>query len=215
MSALQALAVLLASMPVGYGVTRPRHERWRARWWLRRCAGIGDARENEPVVAAGIVRPLDETLVAPLSGRTCVAYRSRAWISPPGGMSSGETTQLRPFALDLGEEEIIVTGEHAIWGLPPAPLLPRNLERESSFLARHALTAQPARFGYGRVASHARFTEVALEPGARVAVGGTLVLVPPDEPPDDERGFRDLPPPEARIVGNRARPLVFVDLDTP
>lgn len=212
MNAVQALAMLLASVPVTYGATRRRHERWRARWQLRRCLALGDARESDRVCAAGIVRLLDETLVAPLSGRTCVAYRSRVWPGwHTGAPFSAETMQLRPFVLDLGDEEIIVAGDHAIFGLPPLELAPRDLEREASFIARHALAVQHGLFG--RSASRARFAEVALEPGARVAVGGTLVLVPRDEPPtDNERGFRDPPPPSQRIVGNRARPLVFVDL---
>jgi hypothetical protein len=120
--------------------------------------------------------------------------------------------QLRPFVLDLGDEEIVVAGESAIFGLPPVELAPRNPEREASFIARHALASRPDMFGFGFAGSHARFAEVALEPGARVVVGGTLLLVPPDEPPaDGELGFREPPPPEQRIVGNRAYPLVFAD----
>ena len=212
MNAVHALAMLLASVPVTYGATRRRHERWRARWQLRRCLTLGDARESDRVCAAGIVRLLDEALVAPLSGRTCVAYRSRVWPGwHTGAPFSAETMQLRPFALDLGDEEIIVAGDHAIFGLLPLELAPRNPEREASFVARHALAVQHGLFG--RSASRARFAEVALEPGAQVAVGGTLVLVPRDEPPTDtERGFREPPPPSQRIVGSRARPLVFVDL---
>jgi hypothetical protein len=206
--------MLLASMPVGYGLTRRRHERWRARWRLRSCRALDDAHESDRVYATGIVRPLDETLVAPLSGRTCVAYRSRV----VGGLTRlhfpGETMQLRPFVLDLGDEEIVVAGEHAIFGLPPLPLAPRDPEREASFAARHALPSRPDAYGFPTAGTHARFSEVALEPGARVAVGGTLLLVPPDEPPaDGELGFREPPPPERRIVGNRAHPLVFADID--
>lgn len=150
----------------------------------------------------GIVRPLDETLIAPLSGRACVAYRSRVWqgfgdasIAPPR-----ETMQARPFVVDLGEDEVIVDSQHAIFGLDPIRL-PRDRERERSFALRHGLRAA------------AWFSEVAIEVGARVAIGGTLVLVPRDEPPLGELGFRDPPPPSQRIVGNRARPLVVVALD--
>jgi hypothetical protein len=175
----------------------PAVEEWRARWRLRGYAALDDdAHENELVVVTGVVRPLEDTLVAPLSGRTCVAYRSRAqtrfW-----PRIEHETMQLRPFVLDLGDEEIVVDGQRAIFGLARLRL-PRDPERELRFLARYTLE---------RVAT---FAEVALEPGAHVTIGGTLVLVPRDEPPADELGFRDPPPPSQRIVGNRQRPLVLV-----
>ena len=183
-------------------------ERWRARRRLRRYAPFDDeARENQLVAAVGIVRPLDETLVAPLSGRACVAYRSRVRTHV---LPSRETMQVRPFLLDLGDEEIVVEGERAIFGLPPIRMSPPDPERERSFLARHALVgASPPTW------SALRFSEVALELGARVLVGGTLVLVPRDEPPEGELGFRDPPPPSQRIVGSRERPLVFVDPGDP
>src|SRR5262249_61760509 len=160
-SAAQALAMLLASVPVGYGLTRRRHERWRARWLLRSCRTLDDARESDRVYATGVVRPLDETLVAPLSGRTCVAYRSRI-VGLARSPFQGETMQLRPFVLALGDEEIVIAGEHAIFGLPPLGLAPRDPEREASFAARHALPSRPDAFGFPTAGTHARFAEVAL-----------------------------------------------------
>jgi hypothetical protein len=176
-----------------------RFEELRARWSLRRCIGLDEATgDNVRVWTTGVVRPLDETLVAPLSGRVCVAYRSRVW-GWSGPQIVHETMQLRPFILDLGDEEIVVDGVHAIFGITPIKL-DRDAVREASFLARHASSTR----------AYARFAEVALELGVRVTVGGTLVLVPRDEPPIDELGFRDPPPPSQRIVGNRDRPLVLV-----
>ena len=204
MSAASTFAVFLASVPLTFGATRGLHERWRARWRLRDYPDLDDARENGRVSATGVVRALDETLTAPLSGRPCVAYRTRVWSSsqPTGvGYAYRETIQLRPFVIDLGDEEIIIDGERAMFGIPPQKL-PRDPEREASFLARHALA-------HGR----ARFSEVVLELGAHVTVGGTLVLVPRDEPAMEELGFRDPPPPSQRIVGNRERPLLLVALD--
>lgn len=173
-------------------------ERWRARWQLRGHTPLDLAGDHERVYAIGVVRPLEETLVAPLSGRACVAYRSRLTLSLNPFL---ETKQVRPFVLDLGEEEIVVAGEHAIFGVPPLAPAALDRERKASFLARHATRS-------------GRFQEIVLELGARVAVGGTLVLVPSDDPPiEGELGFRDPPPPERRIVGARRRPLVFVDVE--
>ncbi|HWO23910.1 MAG TPA: hypothetical protein VNO30_34445 [Kofleriaceae bacterium] len=180
-------------------------ERWRARWRLRGHAPLdADAREGDLVAAAGVVRPLDETLIAPLSGRACVAYRSRIRLGL-GGYAPRETMQVRPFVLDLGDEEIVVAGDRAIFGLAPLWLWPLDPGRERSFLARHAVSARDTAWTAGRL------SEVTLELGARALVGGTLVLVPRDEPPaHGELGFRDPPPPSQRIVGSRARPLVFL-----
>jgi hypothetical protein len=181
-------------------------ERWRARWRLREHTPLGEAREDDLVAAVGVVRPLEETLVAPLSGRACVAYRSRVHTGLGGIYAPRETMQVRPFVLDLGDEEVIVEGDRAIFGLAPLRLWPLDSGRERSFLARHAVSARAASWSTGRL------SEVALVLGARVAVGGTLVLVPRDEPPAHvELGFRDPPPPSQRIVGNRARPLVFAE----
>jgi hypothetical protein len=196
-SGFGSVFALITAVPITFGATRRLHERWRARWDLRNHDPLDlDAREGDLVFVGGIVRPLDETLIAPLSGRACVAYRSR--VGGPGSYA-GETMQLRPFALEQDDgTSIVVDGDRAIFGLAPQPLLPRNPGRERSFLARHALSAG------------SRFTEVAAELGASVVVGGTLVLVPREAPPTQELGFRDPPPPDPQIVGNRKSPLVIV-----
>jgi len=198
-------------VPITVGATRRLHERWQSRWRLRGHAELDDrARDGDLVHVTGVVRLLEETLVAPLSGRACVAYRSRVSSSTPAHATTatnvsatagrGETTQLRPFVLDLGSAgTVVVDGEHALFGLPPQKLVPRQPEREASFLARHAL-------GQGR----ANFSEVALQIGARVTVGGTLMLVPREVPPTIELGFRDPIPPAREIIGSRERPLVII-----
>lgn len=186
-------------------------ERRRASRRIRGYAPLDGARENELVRAVGVVRPLDETLVAPLSGRACVAYRSwfrESWIGLI--FSPSETAQIRPFVLDLGGEEIRVDGDRALFGLAPLARSPRDRDRERSFFAQHALPYAPS----SAVPTSGLFSELALELGARVVVGGTLVLVPRDEPPSEgELGFRDPPPPSRRIVGNRERPLLFAEPD--
>lgn len=177
-------------------------ERVRARRFARPCQLLADRlADNTPVIARGVVAALDETLVAPLSGRPCVAYRARVWARSLGGGARGfgETVQVRPFLLDLGDEEIVIAGDDAVYGLPRTPLPPGDVERRWSFAARHAL-------GHER----ARFTEIAIEVGARIQVAGTLVLVPRDEPPHDERGFRDPPSMSQQIHGSGEHPLVFL-----
>jgi hypothetical protein len=188
-STLGALAMLSSSVA-------DMTDRLRTRWHLRFHAPLDDdADEGDLVYVAGTVRALDETLVAPLTGRSCVAYRSRA----RGIAGWQETTQLRAFTIerDDGEGTIVAFSEAADLRVPPQRLVPRDPVRIRSFLARHALAS-------------ASVSEVLVEIGARVYVGGTLVLLPPDGPPTGELGFRDPPPPDPHLAGNRDAPLVIV-----
>jgi len=200
-SAASVFAVI-ASVPLGFSANRSMRERFHARWKLRQHREVvDDAGEGALVKVSGIVQPLDDILVAPLSGRPCVAYRSRVWgatrILPE---AAAETMQLRPFAIDRGPAEpVIVDGDRAVFSLPYVALTADDRERELSFLARHGMQRQ-----------RARFSEVALEVGARITIAGTLVLSPVDEPPVDELGFRDLPPPVLQLGGSRDRPLVIL-----
>lgn len=187
---------------------KPRlRDRLRARWRLRDHAPLGQrSREGDLVFVSGVVRSLDETLVAPLSGKRCVAYRARAKgpATPPqkGNTIWQETMQVRPFAIERDDDgaRIAVTGEHMHFVLAPEKL-GGHFDRESSFLARHAIA---------RSKGAASFNEVLVEVGAKVLVGGTLVLVPRDAPPTGELGFRDPPPPDPQLVGSRDVPLVIV-----
>ena len=195
------VATLLTASTITVGAIYRAHERTRARWCLRNHDLFDpDAREGDLVFVSGTVRALDETLVAPLSGRPCVAYRSRVRAS---SWSTGvyETMQLRPFVIerDDGGAPIVVDGERAMFGVPAQPLVPRNLEREASFCARHAVSKV-----------HARFSEVLVPLDSEVLVGGTLVYVPREAPPTGELLFREPAPPEPQLVGNREAPLIIV-----
>ena len=199
---MSAVSVFAALVPLGFSANRSMRERIYARWRVRHHHDvIDDAREGEQVKVTGIVQALDDMLVAPLSGRPCVAYRSRVWgatqIRPE---AAGETMQLRPFVIDRGAaESVIVDSEHALFSLPYVTLGLEDRDRQLSFLARHGMQRQ-----------RARFSEVALEVGMTITIAGTLVLSPVDEPPLDELGFRDLPPPVLQLGGSRERPLVIL-----
>lgn len=190
MSTLGVLAMLSSSVV-------DMTDRLRTRWHLRYHAPLDeDACEGDLVYVSGTVGALDETLVAPLTGRSCVAYRSRA-----RGLAGvwQETTQLRAFTIerDDGEGTIVAFSEVADLRVPAQRLVPRDPVRIRSFLARHAL-------------ANASVSEVLVELGARVYVGGTLVLVPHDAPPTGELGFRDPSPPDPHLAGNRDAPLVIM-----
>ncbi|MEJ7603242.1 MAG: hypothetical protein WKG01_35470 [Kofleriaceae bacterium] len=199
-----SLLTAIASAPFGLTANRSMRERIYARWKLRHHADLDtdlvpEPREGSPVRVTGVVQSLDDLLIAPLSGKPCVAYRSRVWAALRHA-ASAETMQLRPFVLDCGNaDSVIVDGDHAVFSLPYVALVDADRDREHSFLARHGLQRQ-----------RARFSEVALEIGMTVTIAGTLVLSPVDEPPVDELGFRDLPPPMLQLGGSRERPLVII-----
>ncbi|MBA3818800.1 MAG: hypothetical protein H0X17_07905 [Deltaproteobacteria bacterium] len=207
MSVGGVVAMIATAVPLTFGATRKLHDRWRARWQLRHHRELdASAREGDLVQVTGYVRGLDETLVAPLSGRACVAYRSRVRITlrqhkdDRGG--SGETMQIRPFVIDrAGADPVVVDSEHVMFGLPPVRLVPRNPEREDSFLARHAIDGT------------ARFSEVALLVGMQVRIGGTLMFVPRERPAPGELGFRDPPPPVPQLTASRHAPLLIATGD--
>ena len=181
-------------------------DRIRARRRLRAYAPLSaEAREGDRVHVVGTVRILEDSLVAPLTGLTCVGYRARA----QGGTEVGgkilgtgwlETMELVPFVIErAGATSIVVEGNHALFGIAGQSSRKRTRDREVSFLARHAI--RPGRSG---------LDEVVLEVGRRVTVGGTLVLVPRAAPPMTERGFREPPTPEQRLAGSRDLPLVIL-----
>lgn len=152
---------------------------------------------------SGVVRALDETLVAPLSGLACVGFRARAkgaTMQASRTVTTGwlETMLLVPFVVESDAGPIAIDGANAIFDVTGQSKPKRQPDREASFLARHAI--KPGR---------AWLDEVVVEVGRRVTVGGTLVLVPRTVPPTFERGFRDLPPSDQRLAGSRERPLVI------
>src|SRR5690242_18255101 len=101
MSGFGSVFALITAVPLTFGATRRLHERWRAAWRLRHHEPLdARAREGDLVFVSGFVQPLDETLTAPLSGRPCVAYRSRVKPGGPGPHPSIETMQLRPFVVE-------------------------------------------------------------------------------------------------------------------
>ena len=173
-------------------------ERWRAWRALRSYAPLSaSSREGKRVRATGVVRVLDETVVAPLMGRECVAARSRIRGAPyPSVM-----LQIRPFVLELSTPPaVVVDGGDALFGVSAVDRRPINLEREMSFAAR---------FGV-KLSANVWFEEVVIAPGDRVTIGGVLMHDLNPQPPSNERAFREGVPPRLRLVGSEQHPLVIV-----
>ena len=192
-------AIVVPSFEPVMNAVQELQDRWHVWRGLRGHTQLSDSsREGSRVYARGIVRADGEMLVAPLSALPCLAYRSRAW--PTGsrqtaGNGPHELTRLRPFTLELGDDAVGIDGEHAILALPRVRLGNDSSERKASFLARHG-----SRDGY--------LGESILQVGARVTIGGMLVLRRSTHTGDREAGYRD---PRARrwLVGDRDNPLVI------
>jgi hypothetical protein len=163
--------------------------------------------EGGVVRVTGIVQVLDETLEAPLSGRTCVVVRSRVRANrnmTDQARPAKETIAMVTFVIDRGAEgRLVIEGKHVLLDLPPLKLRRTDIEkaRRERILLQHGFTL--------RDLGRAHFEETVVEPGARVSVAGLMMKDLPTAPVADERGFRDEMPPNLRLAGNVEHPLVI------
>jgi hypothetical protein len=191
------------------GATRKVLERRRARKELLSRPVLGaDTDEGAVVRVTGIVRVAGEALVAPVSGRPCVVYRSR--VTSAGGLvrrafKARESFAMVPFALERDGDGVAVAieGRHALLDLPnvklPAPRTSDERERRVSFLALHGLKASA-----GGV-----FEEVIIEVGMHVTIAGLMMKDIAETPPEGEAGYREQAPASLRLAGDVAHPLVI------
>jgi hypothetical protein len=186
------------------GVVRAALWGHRARARRRLRSGISQVTDGEVVTVSGVVRPVDEPLIAPLSGQPCVVYLARAMVgtgSPPRRVECLRDCKMVSFGLVLPSGELaFVEGQLADLDLPPIPLIPRAVDREIQFLLDHD---QP-RATFPAM----QFEETRVEPGDRVAVHG-MVVVETDATNPSERGYRDAAPRKVRIVAHRDHPLTI------
>lgn len=171
-----------------------RVKRRRVRRELAKPPALGTTTPEGAVVrVTGTVRAVDELLVAPLSGRPCVLYRS--FCSVPGGPAIGDSR----FMLDTAEGPVLVDSQHALLDIDPQRRLRVTKERREQFRLRMGVAVRSRVTGY---------EEYVVSPGDSVAVVGLMMLDPASEPPVAESGFREDPPPERRLTGNAEHPIV-------
>ena len=198
------IALLAGSAAIGAG--RKIIERRRARRELRQKPPLDAASpEGETVRVTGVVRVAEDTLVAPLSGRTCVVARSQVTIGyrlTSRAMRPQELVQMVPFVLDRGSDGIVrVEGHHVLLDLRPLPRRELERGRREHFLVLQGYTVRDAR--------RAIFAETLVEPGDRVSVSGLVMKDLSSEPPREELGFREPVPTSIRIAGNAEHPLAI------
>ena len=174
----------------------------------RLARGTTEIADREVVTIEGTVRATTPALTAPLSGRPCVAYHAVATLYE---VRRGEHLligtinehRLTPFEVELerdgdGEgEKITIDGDRAELAEAPRPLIPRKLELEQRFVARHDQPAELARYG--------GFEEAVIAVGDRVRVQGMAIA---EAHAATEQLYRD-GARRIRIVAHAAHPLTI------
>lgn len=181
-------------------------------------AAPSEFEDNAVVTLTGTVKLLAEPLIAPLSGKPCVAYRAvartYAMRGPGGAVLAGvvlgggmrrarvldrevESVEMVPFVLATRTGDVIVDGTTCELVVPGAPIIPRRLEREQKFLVDMELDA---------TARDAGFDESRVEVGAKVKVHGISRSELAEH--GGETGFREAPT-RIRITGDDAHPLTI------
>ena len=173
----------------------------RARRLARVTTVIAD---RELVTVEGTVTTTATVLTAPLSGRPCVAYHAvamlyrvqRGNVIPVGTI---DEHRLTPFELKLERdgETLLIDGDRAELVEPPGPLIPRKLELEQRFVARHDQPAELAR--------HSGFEEAVIAIGDRVRVQGMALS---EAHSATDQLYRD-GAQRIRIVAHTAHPLTI------
>jgi hypothetical protein len=161
--------------------------------------------DNALVTLTGTAKLVGEPLIAPLSGRPCIAFRASARTYRLGSRQrthrelDQEVTQvvMTSFVLVTADGDIEVNGETCELPMRSAPVIPRKLERERDFMIRAALIGTP---------QHSGFDEIVIQPGAKIMVHG--IARKELAATGAETGFREAPT-LIRITGDEAHPIAI------
>jgi hypothetical protein len=154
--------------------------------------------DHAAVTLTGTVRVRDDLIEAPLTGRLVVFHLSVARVSELGVQVVEH--ELVPFELETAEGIVRVEGATADVAFPPVPVIPRQIERVQRFLTAHGIAFEHA--------LGASIDEIAVEPGARIAVHG-VVQVELDPSNAGERGFREPAPTRTTLRAAPDHPLTL------
>ncbi len=171
----------------------------------RALAARVEFRDHELVTATGVVRGRGETLVAPLTGRACIAYESRGRLFQTRASiellaAPAELASL-PFVVATRGGDVLVAGTSLAFAVPPERLVERSEAHELAFLARH---------GVGRDRhDEVQFDEVIITAGSRVSIRG-VVVVERDGRAAGERGYRDDAPTTIRLAPHGDTPVTIL-----
>jgi hypothetical protein len=165
--------------------------------------GSSELADATLVSLTGTVSPIGAPLVAPVSGKPCVAFVARARVFAghrhTGTRFIGEHVDRNaiPFELVTGTTSVVVDPTVCRLLAPMSPSIPRSLEREQAWLAGVELAHLGER----------SCEEACIEPGARIVVRG-IAQGELDDAATGELGFRESPT-RFRIIGDRHRPVLI------
>jgi hypothetical protein len=165
--------------------------------------GSGELVDATLVSLTGTVSPIGAPLLAPVSGKPCVAFVARARVFASrhrtGTRFLGEHVDRNaiPFELVTDTTRVVVDPTVCRLLAPMSPSIPRSLKREQAWLAG----VEIARLG------DRSCEEACIEPGSRVIVRG-IAQRELDEAATSETGFRE-PPTRFRIIGDRDHPVLI------
>ncbi len=179
-------------------------ERRRARRLLRERPELeATSPEGSEVRVTGVVRVLDETLEAPLSGRRCVVFRSRVYAKRRMArvvIHPQESLRMVTFLVERADgSRVTVDGKHVLLDLDPIKV-PADQARRTQLALGLGLGIKELR--------GAHYEEVLVEEGMRVSIAGLMMKDVVDAPPTTELAFRETAAPALRIAGNATHPLV-------
>lgn len=180
-------------------------ERRRARKQLEAAAPLAeDTPDGVLARVTGVVRAVEWTLKAPLSGRTCVAFAVR--VTEPNGHDGGsfsnaaefDCVDLVPFAIEAAGHKIIIDSEFADIVMPAHQLASVDDAAWTDFCDARRLS--PVSAG----------VETPLIVGTTVTVVGTTLRRM--TAPGRDIGYRESPS-QLCLVGDFDHPLLIIDDD--
>jgi hypothetical protein len=209
MTYLAIKLIIFAVAAIGVGLKQLSVSRYRAAIRAKMLAAPRTFEDNALVTLTGTAKLVGEPLIAPLSGRSCIAFRAtaRTYKTPRGRTKIAEIDQeateiaMTPFVLVTDNEEILVDGTVCELPIRSAPVIPRKLDRERDFMIKAALVGLPKDAG---------FDEVVIETGAKIMVHGIARKeLAREGSTGGETGFREAPT-KIRITGDRKN-LITID----
>jgi hypothetical protein len=156
------------------------------------------------------------TVIAPLTGRSCVFYEAVVEERVSNGKSSSWRQRVRevrgvPFVIDDGTGRTLVDPTHAEVDVDldesmRSGFLDDPTPTEMAFLERHAQDGQGWLFN-----KHLRYREGVIAVGERIAAMGRPVREPDPDAVGHAGGYRDERPTRVRLGGSPQHPIVLSD----
>ena len=178
-------------------------------------SAIAEVAEGAVVRVHGTVTA-GATIIAPLTGRSCVFYEAVVEERVSNGKSSSWRQRVRevrgvPFVIDDGTGRTLVDPTNAevdvhLDATLRSGFLDDPTPTEQAFLQRHAQAGQGWVFN-----KQLRYREGVIEVGERIAAMGRPVREPDPDAVGQVGGYRDALPTRVRLGGSPAHPIVLSD----